>query len=52
MVKTFKESRCVLRQKRTSKDELDVHGSVHHGIIHKENPTKCNSVSKFYFILI
>ena len=29
---------------------LDVRGSVHHSIIHKENPTKCNSVSKFYFI--
>jgi hypothetical protein len=26
--------------------------SVHHSIIHKENPTRCNSVSKFYFIFI
>ena len=32
--------------------ELDVCGSVHHSIIHKENPTRCNSVSKFYFIFI
>jgi hypothetical protein len=29
-----------------------VRGSVHHGIIHKENPTICNSVSRFYFIFI
>ena len=29
-----------------------VRGSVHHIIIHKENPTRCNSVSKFYFIFI
>ena len=28
---------------------LDVRGSVHHNIIHKENPTRCNSVSKFLF---
>jgi hypothetical protein len=27
-------------------------GSVHHSIIHKENPTRCNSVSKFYFIFM
>jgi len=26
---------------------LDVHGSVHHSIIHIKNPTRCNSVSKF-----
>ena len=31
---------------------FDVHGSVHHSIIHKENPTRCNIVSKFYFIFI
>jgi len=31
---------------------LDVRGSVHHSIIHKENPTRCNKVSKFYFIII
>jgi hypothetical protein len=31
---------------------LDIPGCVHHRIIHKENPTKCNSVSKFYFIFI
>jgi len=29
---------------------LDVRGSVHRGIIHIENPTRCSSVSKFYFI--
>ena len=28
---------------------LDVRGSVHHSTIHKENPTSCNSVSKFYY---
>jgi hypothetical protein len=27
---------------------LDVRGSVHHSIIHIENPTRCNSVSKFF----
>jgi len=32
--------------------EFDVRGSVHHSIIHKENPTRCNSVSEFYFIFI
>jgi len=26
---------------------LDVRGSVYHSIIHIENPTWCNSVSKF-----
>jgi len=31
---------------------FDVSGSVHHSVIHKENPTRCNSVSKFYFIFI
>jgi len=31
---------------------VDVRGSVHHSTIHKENPTRCNSVSKFYFIFI
>ena len=31
---------------------LGVCGSVHHSIIHKENPTRCNSVSKFYLIFI
>jgi hypothetical protein len=30
--------------------EFDVRGSVHHSIIHIENPTRCTSVSKFYFI--
>jgi len=32
--------------------ELDVRGAVHHSINHKEDPTRCNSVSKFYFIFI
>jgi hypothetical protein len=27
--------------------KLDVRGSVHHGAVHKENPTRCNSVSTF-----
>ena len=31
--------------------QLDVRGSVHHSIIHIENPTRCNSVSKFYLVL-
>jgi len=34
------------------KNKLDVCGSVHHSIIHIENPTRCHSVSKFYFIFI
>jgi len=34
-----------------SSSELDVCGSVHHSIIHIENPTRCHSVPKFYFIL-
>jgi len=25
---------------------------MHHSVIHKEDPTRCNSVSKFYFIFI
>jgi len=29
--------------------KLDVHGSVHHCTIHKKNPTRSNSVSKFYY---
>jgi hypothetical protein len=32
--------------------QFDVRGSVHHSIIHIENPTRCNSVSKFYFVYI
>jgi hypothetical protein len=31
---------------------FDVRGSGHHSIIYKENPTRCNSVSKFYFIFM
>jgi hypothetical protein len=31
---------------------VDVCGSVHHSIIYIENPTRCHSVSKFYFIFI
>jgi hypothetical protein len=34
------------------KANLMCRGSVHHGIVHKENSTRCNSVSKFYFIFI
>jgi len=30
----------------------DFRGSVYHSIIHIENPTRCNCVSKFYFIYI
>jgi len=29
------------------KDLSDVSGSVHRSVIHKENPTRCNSVKKF-----
>jgi hypothetical protein len=36
----------------TSEPELDVRGSVHHNVIHIGIPTKCNSVTKFYFIFI
>jgi hypothetical protein len=32
--------------------KLDVCWSMHHSIIRTENPTRCNSVSKFYFIFI
>jgi len=32
--------------------DVHVRGSVHRSIIHKENPTRCNSVSKFYSIFI
>jgi len=32
--------------------QIDVCGCVHHSIIHIENPTRCHSVSKFYFIFI
>ena len=32
--------------------EFDVCGSVRHSIIHIEKPTRCHSVSKFYFIFI
>jgi hypothetical protein len=32
--------------------KLDVRGSVYHSVIHKQNPTRCNSVSKFYFIFM
>jgi len=27
--------------------KFNVRGSMHHSIIHIENPTRCNSVSKF-----
>ena len=32
--------------------KIDVRGSVHHSIIHIENPKSCSSVSKFYFIFV
>ena len=32
--------------------KFDICGSMHHSIIHIEDPTRCNSVSKFYFIFI
>jgi len=32
--------------------KLDVRGSVHHSIIHKENPTRCNSVSKYQNFIV
>jgi len=35
-----------------SYNKLDVRGSVHHCTIHIKNPTRCNSVSKFYLIFI
>ena len=31
---------------------LGVRGSVRHSIVHIKNPTRCNSISKFYFIVI
>ena len=31
---------------------FNVRGSMHHSIIHIENPTRCSGVSKFYFIFI
>jgi hypothetical protein len=37
---------CRLRQSMFF-DKLDIRGSVHHSTISKENPTRCNSVSKF-----
>jgi len=33
-------------------DLIDVRGSVLHSIIYKENPTRSNSVSEFYYIFI
>jgi hypothetical protein len=32
--------------------ELHVCGSIHHNLIHIENPTRCHSVWKFYFIFM
>jgi len=47
-------SNCPHGISRNPKDgcKLDVCGSVHHSIIHIENPTRCNSVSKLYFTFI
>jgi len=36
----------------TTGQGFDVCGSLHHCIIRIENPTRCHSVSKFYFIFI
>jgi hypothetical protein len=36
----------------TTGQGFDVCGSVHHSIIRIENPIRCHSVSKFYFIFI
>jgi len=34
------------------KHKLDVRGSVHHStILTLKNPTRCNSISKFYYSL-
>jgi len=33
-------------------DLRDVRGSMHHSIIHKENPTRCNVISVCYFIIM
>jgi len=47
---------CVLEKNTNITDfileKLDGRGSVYHSIIHIENPTRYNSVSKFYFIII
>jgi hypothetical protein len=35
------------KQVEILKGKLDICGSLHHSTIHTENPTRCNSVSKF-----
>jgi len=47
-----RNSYCSVPSLRNVTYRLDVRGSVHHSIIHIENPTRCNSVSKFYFKFI
>jgi len=37
----------IIMQTRNKSYMFDVRGSVHYSIIHLENPTRCNSVSKF-----
>jgi hypothetical protein len=37
---------------RCRTNSFDISGSVHHRITHIKNPTRCNSVSKFYFRFI
>jgi len=52
--RTFKSAPKIFHQLFTihglTTYNLDVRGSMHHSIIHTENPTRCNSVSKFFFI--
>jgi hypothetical protein len=43
----YKWAEHLLRVNDTGIFKLAVRGSVHHSIIYKENPTRCNSVSKF-----
>ena len=55
IIRSRKDSNCILGNKGKNTDRhnhIDVRGSVHHSIIHKENPTRCNNVSKFYFIFM
>jgi len=49
---TFTHSHGYSSTVRTIDLRHHVRGSVHHSIIDKENPTRWNSVSKFYFIFI
>jgi hypothetical protein len=46
------KAKCLTSVESVKIDKFDVRGSVNHGIIHIENPTRCNSIAKFYFIYI